>query len=59
MSNYYGIAVICLEIKGFLTKRGECFQTNYVPSLSLFSGNASALKPTSSGEIKTMFASRT
>lgn len=41
MNNYYGIAAICLEINGFLTRRGECFQTHFVPSLSLFSENAS------------------
>lgn len=37
----YGIAVICVESNGFLTRRGKCFQTNFVPSSSLFSGNAS------------------
>ena len=46
MNNYYVIVVICLEIKGFITRRGECFQTNCVPSLSVFRANASeALSP--------------
>lgn len=40
MDNYFGIVVICLEINGFLTRRGKCFQTNFIPSSSLFSGSA-------------------
>ena len=33
------MAIISLEINGFLTRKDECFQINCVSSLSVFSGN--------------------
>lgn len=41
MDNYYGIVGPYFKTNGFLTRKGKCFQTNFVPSSSLFSGNAS------------------
>ena len=41
MDNDYGLVGSYLKTNGFLTRKGKCFQTNFVPSSSLFSGNAS------------------